>query len=177
MSAYFPTFAPALRTVDSVGNVIRGPHALTPQAGVTDGLTGLINGVLLARGAAVTYATEIYGPFTYTNYDEAPSLIGFRALVELEFSLIGMNSAWAPGTQGFGLLLAYYLDAFTSDQYAALQFNLYRQSGTWRGVYPTSSWNPKPAGDKQPSGYFEMTMSLRARSLIAAPGDFSAFEW
>jgi hypothetical protein len=58
-----------------------------------------------------------------------------------------------------------------------LQFNLYQNSSAiWRGMLPTTPWNPRPVRGKQRIG-FELSLGLEARDLVSAPGDWTALTW
>lgn len=159
----FYKFRPAIRLVNSTGAVVAGPLKLW--------LPDSLNQGIILESSVPRYAPEI---LQYSNlaYSERWRLLGYRPEVDLVFSAV-----LADGASGYANLHSYYLGALASGTYAALQFNAFHDSSSvWRGMYPTSGWDPKPIGGKQRSGY-EVTISLRARDLIAAPGDWTAGTW
>jgi hypothetical protein len=168
---FFPTYSPGLRVVNSVGTVLYGPTLLdVPHA-------GLSNGVVLAS-ARVEAQPELLGTWTTFGFAHRWRLLGYRYSVVLRFAL--MESS--PGITKYGLdLIRYYYDAgLTSESFAALQFNLYASNAVngspWRGVYPTTAWNPVPVGGKQVTGH-EMTLNLQGRDLISSVGNWGDQLW
>ena len=161
--AFYP-FSPALRIVNSGGAVVSGPLVLSlPNT----------QGIYL-RQTRCEYQPELLGPYMNLAYSMRWKLLGYRPRVELEFNLLT-----AAGASGQSLLYQYYVAGLTGENYAALQFNLFSTtSSVWRGMVPAPgvAWAPRPAGDKQRIGY-ELTLSLDARDLIAAPGDWTAGTW
>ena len=159
--AFFP-FAPALRIVNSGGSVVSGPLVLSlPNT----------QGIYL-RESRCEYVPELLGPWTNLGYSTRWKLLGYRPRVELDFNLLT-----AAGASGQALLYQYYVAGLTGENYAALQFNLYSgTSSTWRGMIPTTPWAPRPANGKQRIGY-ELSITLDARDLVTAPGDFTSGNW
>lgn len=160
----FYKFKPALRLVSQSGSPIAGPLKLwLPEA---------LNQGIYLESATPRYAPEFLGPYQNNSYAERWTLLGYRALVDLVFPAV-----LADGFSGYALLQSYFTGALSSGSYAALQFNAFHDTSTvWRGMYPTTEWNPVPIGGKQRAGY-SVTISLRARDLITAPGDWSAGTW
>ena len=160
----FFKFKQAIRLVNASGSVIAGPLKLwLPDADA--------QGLFLANGTP-KYAPEFLGPYMNAGYQERWIFLGYRPHVDLSFDL-----AMSDGKSGLANLLAYFDAAVKSETYCALQFNAFAEtSSTWRGMYPTNEWSPQPARGKQRLGY-ELTVSLRAKDLIAAPGDWSAGVW
>lgn len=157
----FPTFKPALRIVNSTGGVLAGPQILYQP-----------NSQGLFCDTSCEYVPEFLGPWMNLSYSTRWRLLGYRPLVSLHFAL-----ATVDGASGFANLFQYYVAGVASETYAALQFNLYSASSSvWRGMTVTTSWAPKPARGKQRAG-FEMDMTLEARDLISAPGDWSSSVW
>lgn len=158
----YPTFRPALRVVNSGGGVTLGPLALyQPNS----------QGIFLAS-TRVEYVPELLGPWLNLAYSQRLRLLGYRPRVELDFALLQVDGASAGA-----LLYQFYVAAFSSDTFAPLQFNLYSTGSTvWRGVFPTTPWNPRPVGGKERLG-FEFAVTLEARDLISAPGDWTAGTW
>ncbi len=158
----FPTFRPALRTVNSSGAVTAGPLALSqPNA----------QGIYLGS-AACEYVPELLGPWPNLAYQTRWKLLGYRVRVTLDFPL-----AVTDGLSGFANLYSYYVAGLTGESFAALEFNLfYGDSATWRGMVTQSPWSPRPAQGKQRAGY-ELSIQLEARDLIAAPGNWTNKEW
>lgn len=161
----FYQFRPALRLVNSSGGVIAGPLKLYLPDAETQG-------IYLTRTGPPEYVPELLGPWLNTAYQTRLSLLGYRFKVDLSFALLR-----ADGYSALANLHQYYVGAFAGGSYAALQFNLFSvTSSTWRGVFPTTSWAPRPATGKQRIGY-ELDMMLEARDLISAPGDWTAGQW
>lgn len=159
----FYKFKPALRLVNSSGGVIAGPLKLWMPDSLSQGI--------LLGSSVPRYAPEVIS-YQNLSYADRWRLLGYRPEVDLVFPAV-----LADGASGYALLHSYYFAGLQSGTFAALQFNLYHDtSSVWRGMYPTSAWEPKPIGGKQRSGY-EITISLRARDLIAAPGDFTNGGW
>ena len=159
----FYKFKPALRLVNSAGTVIAGPLKLWLPDSLSQGI--------YLDSSVPRYAPEL---LQYSNlaYSERWRLLGYRPEVDLVFPAIV-----ADGASGYALLHSYYFGALQGGTYAALQFNAFHDTcAVWRGMYPTSAWEPKPIGGKQRSGY-ALTISLRARDLIAAPVDWSTGAW
>lgn len=159
----FFKFRQAIRLVDASGNVIMGPLRLwLPDSDA--------QGIILASGTP-KYAPEFIGPYLNAAYEERWVYLGLRPHVDLTFDVVQADKS------GFANLHAYFMAALASGTYCALQFNAFHEtSDTWRGMYPTSEWNPVPMRGKQRIGY-EVTISLRAKSLIAAAGDWSSGTW
>ena len=162
--AYYQ-FNPAIRLVNSAGSVIAGPLKLyLPDAEA--------QGIFLTRTGEPEYVPELLGPWLNTSYQTRLSLLGYRFKIDLAFGLLRTD-----GYSALSNLYQYYVGAFAGAGFAALQFNLFAvTSATWRGVFPTTAWKPRPALGKQRIGY-ELDMTLEARDLIAAPGDYSAGQW
>lgn len=159
----FYKFRPAIRLVNSTGAVVAGPLKLWMPDSLNQGI--------ILESSVPRYAPEI---LQYSNlaYSERWRLLGYRPEVDLVFSAV-----LADGASGYANLHSYYLGALASGTYAALQFNAFHDSSSvWRGMYPTSGWDPKPIGGKQRSGY-AVTISLRARDLITTPGSWDAGTW
>jgi hypothetical protein len=158
----FPNFTPALRNVNASGAVTLGPTILyqpNPQG-------------IYCSEAACDYAPELLGPWPNLQYSIRWRLLGYRPIVTLRFPML-----LADGGSAMALLYQHYIAGLSGETFAALQFNLfYGASLTWRGMRPTSGWNPRPAQGKQRAGY-EIDLSLEARDLIAAPGDWTAKNW
>lgn len=159
----FYKFKPAIRLVNSSGAVIAGPLKLWMPDSLSQGI--------YLESSVPRYAPEII-QYSNLSYAERWRLLGYRPEVDLVFPAV-----LADGASGAAQLYQYFVGALASGTYAALQFNAYHDTGgPWRGMYPTSAWEPKPIGGKQRLGY-SLTISLRARDLIAAPGDWSAGTW
>lgn len=158
----FPTFKPALRIVNSGGSVISGPLALyQPNT----------QGIFL-RSAECEYVPELIGPWMNLAYGQRWKLLGYRPRVTLSFPLLQVD-----GASGAALMYQYYVAGLSGESFAALQFNLfYGDSAIWRGMFPTTPWNPRVANGRQRVGY-EIDITLDARDLISAPGDWSARTW
>lgn len=167
--AFYP-FTPALRLVNSSGAVIAGPLKLYLPDSETYGIN-------LTRTGPPVYAEESLGPWLNVQYQERKLFLGYRVRVDLSFSLVR-----ADGFSGFANLAAYHAGSNVgfvpgAGQYAALQLNMFfLTSSVWRGMLVKTAWEPRPAVGKQRVGY-ELDMSLEARDLIAAPGDWSAGTW
>jgi hypothetical protein len=174
MANFFPQSTPALRTVNSGGGVIRGPHHIGAQAG-----RGQLNGFLLTS-TRVSYTPELVGPIKKATWEEAPVLNGFRLEVDLEFAMIMADSSQLGNLYGIGLLQAYMNDAMLQSSYAPLQFNLFYANGcqTWRGFYPGTPFAPSPAEGKETTA-FSMKIQLKARELIPSMAgiDWAAYQW
>lgn len=159
-------FTPALRLVNSSGGVISGPLKLWLPDGEAQGI--------YLESATPRYAHELLGPYTNTRYTERWRLLGYRPEVELVFSALRAD------LPGYSLVLGYWSAALAGGTYAALQFNAFHDTcNVWRGMYPTTPWDPRPIAGKQGIGY-SVTVGLRAAALIEAPataGDFSAGTW
>jgi hypothetical protein len=154
---------PALRLVNSSGAVIAGPLSLYQPAALTQGIICT---------ADCKYPPELLGPWHNLAYQTRLTLLGYRPSVSLSFPLLA-----ADGASGMALLYQYYTGAFAAGYYAALQFNLFSTTcSVWRGMFPTSAWEPRPLGGKQRTGY-ELDLTLEARDLINAPGDWTAGTW
>ena len=159
----FFKFKPAIRLVNSSGGVIDGPLKLW--------LPDSLNQGIYLESSVPRYPPEV---IQYSNlaYAERWRLLGYRPEVDLVFPAVV-----ADGASGHALLHSYYAASLAGGTYAALQFNAFHDTCTvWRGMYPTSAWDPKPIGSKQRTGY-SVTISLRARDLIATPGDWTAGTW
>jgi hypothetical protein len=159
----FYRFKPAIRLVNSSGAVIAGPLKLWLPDSDAQGI--------ILNGGTPKYAPEL---ISYTNlaWEERWKFLGFRPQVDLVFDL-----ATAEGKSGFANLFMYYNAAIRSETYCALEFNALHDTCTvWRGMYPTSDWSPQPVLGRQRIGY-EITVSLRAKALISAPGEWSAGVW
>ena len=160
MNLSFPTFSPAFSTFAG-GLVRRGPHRF-------DGAYGPSIGWYL-NNVRTSLVPELFGPYTYADFHQAPSLIGYRVNISLDFSLVETDTDQS-GNFGLALMQAYYLDAFVSDAAATgLRFNLYAANGSspWRYVYPISSWAPAPTGGKQARGV-EIKLDFYTRDILAA---------
>jgi hypothetical protein len=158
----FPTFKPALRLVTSGGSVMGGPNGLYQPN---------VAGIFLTS-AACEYVPELLGPWQNLSYQTRWRLLGYRVRVALSFGLLMADNA-----SGFEDLHAYYVAGLQGETYAALQFNLYSlTSPTWRGMIVTTPWSPKPARGKQRAGY-ELDLTLEARDLITAPGNWADSDW
>ena len=159
-------FTPALRLVNSSGSVIAGPLKLWLPDSETQGI--------YLESSTPRYAHELLGPYTNTAYTERWRLLGFRPEVDLVFSALRAD------LPGYALVLGYWSAALAGGTYAALQFNAFHDTcNVWRGMYPTTPWDPRPIAGKQGHGY-SVTVSLRAAALIAAPatpGSFDAGTW
>lgn len=157
----YPTFRPALRLVNSSGSVTAGPLALS-----------LPNAQGIHCNASVEYVPEFLGPWLNLSYQQRWRLLGYRPQVTLEFPLLVVDGASAGA-----LLYQYYVAGAASETYAALQFNLFNgSSAVWRGMLLTSPWAPRHANGKQRVGW-ELTLTMEARDLITAPGDWTALTW
>lgn len=171
--SYFPTATPALRVVDSVGAVVRGPFRFAPKYGLA--LTGTWLG-----SWDVSYAPELVGPWTNLAFEKHLRFLGYRAAIKLSFAAAECDQAL--GDWGLSLLQRLHGDAFASDVYAPLQFNLFEEfanppvSSSWRAVYPTSAWNPRKLDGKSVRG-FVVDLELESRSLIPIPGRWAEFRW
>lgn len=160
--AFYPR-RPALRLVNSSGAVVAGPLKLWLPDSMNQGIICT---------ASVRYTPELLGPYPNTSYQERWRVLGYRPEIDLRFPAV-----LADGASGAALLLSYFTASLASETFAALQFNLFHDtSAVWRGVYPTSGWEPRPLGGKDRLGY-EMEWSLRARDLVAAPGDPTLGTW
>lgn len=159
-------FTPALRLVNSSGGVISGPLKLWLPDGEAQGI--------YLESATPRYAHELLGPYTNTAYTERWRLLGFRPEVDLVFLALRAD------LPGYALVLGYWSAALAGGTYPALQFNAFHDTcNVWRGMYPTTPWDPRPIAGKQGHGY-SVTVSLRAAALIAAPatpGSFDAGTW
>lgn len=163
-----PPWDAALRTVNSGGAVVRGPTPLYGKAAQDIGI--------MIESCVVTYDREVLGPWLFADWHEAEFFLGYRPQIALEFVSLQSDDEGITNF-GFSRIMAHYLDADASDEYAALQFTLFQASGVWRGVRPPS-WAPRPAGKKQtPSGGYSLSLQLTARDLIDAPGDWSNSTW
>jgi len=156
-------FHPALRTVTSSGTVLTGPFTLWGDSMATYGIT--------LPTATVTYP-KTEQSWENWQYSVVRRLYGYRPAITLSFPLI----------DGSATVLKQLQDLFTagagSETYAALQFNLFAasgESGAWRGVFPTTDWDPRRAGGKQ--GAWELELGLECRDLISAPGDWTVSLW
>lgn len=159
----FYKFKPAIRLVNSSGTVTAGPLKLW--------LPDALNQGIYLESSVPRYPPEL---INYTNlaWGERWKLLGYRPEVDLNFAALIADSA-----SGFALIQSYFTGALASETFAALQFNAFHDTCTvWRGMYPTTAWDPRPVGGKQRIGYV-VTVGLRARDLIAAPGDWSAGTW
>lgn len=159
----FFKFKPAIRLVNSSGAVTAGPLKLWMPDSLNQGI--------YLESSVPRYAPEL---IQYSNlaYSERWRLLGYRPEVDLAFGAV-----LADGASGLALLHSYYFAALASGTYAALQFNLYSEScNVWRGMTPTSAWEPRLLGGKQRAGY-TLTISLRARDLIAAPAGWDTGTW
>lgn len=152
---------PALRIVNSTGNVLVGPQILyQPNA----------QGIYCT--AEVEYVPEMLGPWMNLAYQQRWKLLGYRPRVTLEFPIV-----MASGYSGMANLYQYYVAGLTGESFAALEFNLRASTcNVWRGMVPTTPWAPKPARGKERQGY-ELSITLDARNLIAAPGDATTGTW
>ena len=114
------------------------------------------------------------GPYMNNVYTERWTLLGFRPEVDLVFSALRADMS------GYSYILGYWLASLAGGTYAALQFNAFHDTcNVWRGMYPTTAWDPRPIAGKQGVGY-AVTVGLRAAALIAAPAvpnDFSLGSW
>ncbi len=160
--AFFPK-RPAIRIVNSVGTVVTGPLKLWLPDSAAQGIV---------CSARCDYVPEMLGPYMNTAYQDRLTLLGYRPTIDLTFPVV-----LSDGASGLAVLLSYYTASLQTGTFAALQFNLFHDSSAvWRGVFPTTSWAPKPMGGKDRSGY-ELEWTLRARDLITAPGDWSTGTW
>ena len=159
----FFKFKQAIRLVNSTGTIIAGPLKLwLPDSEA--------QGIYLTSGTP-KYAPEFLGPYMNSAWEERWVFLGYRPHVDLVVDLARSDLS------GLANLLSYFNAAVRSETYCALEFNAFHDtSGTWRGMYPTSDWEPRPARDKQRIGY-ELTIALRAKALIDSPGDWSAGVW
>lgn len=160
----FYKFRPALRLINASGGVIAGPLALyLPDSGS--------QGIYLGS-TECEYTPELLGPWLNTSYTTRLTLLGYRPRVTLGFALL-----LADGASGMANLYQYYVGAFNGAGYAALQFNLfYGLSASWRGMFPTTPWNPRPARGKQRLGY-ELELTLEGRDLLSGVGDWTMGQW
>lgn len=175
-------FNPALRLVNSSGVQIAGRYELAVSSFTA--FSGPNWGVYLGR-TDVSYTPEMIGPMDFANWRRAGYLLGYRANITLEFPLVEQNPASAQSF-GLGLLMKLFNEGLKSGpSYCALQFNLFCDNAAgvvsppfpatpspWRGVYPTSTWNPTWAGGKQQANGFTLTLTLETPDLIetTAPG-------
>lgn len=171
--SYFPAKTPALRVVDQLGNVTRGPIRLAPRYGLA------LHGVRL-RKARVSYTPELVGPWTNLAWQTRMRLYGYRAAVSLEFALVEADAAL--GDWGLTLLAKLHEEAFTADDRAALQFNLFEaQAGPpyfspWRGIWPTNGFDPQPLDAKSVRG-FTLDLTFQAADLVSQAGRWAAYSW
>lgn len=157
----YPTFKPALRIVNSTGGVIAGPLNLYQP-----------NAQGIVCDASVEYVPELLGPWLNLAYQQRWKLLGYRPRVTLDFPLLVVDGASAGA-----LLYQYYVAGMGSETYAGLQFNLYSVASTaWRGMIPVTPWNPRHVKGRQRIGW-ELALTLEARDLISAPGDWTAQTW
>ena len=152
---------PALRLVNSSGGVIAGPQILyQPNA------QGIFCNVTCQYNEEFVYASMNLA------YQHIRKVAGYRAVVTIDFL-----PALAANASGFANVYQYMIGGMNGEGYAALQFNLFATTcNVWRGMFPNPSWAPKPAGGKDLNGY-ELSVTLEARDLIAAPQDWSSGSW
>ncbi len=176
----FQQFDPAIRIVNSAGNVTRPELRLSVNSNAMTGLQ-----ITLSK-TSCRYSKQELGPFTFADWAMAPSILGYRAHVDLEFGLMqyALGDPFASAA-GPGLMLQYYKEAsLIVPSFAPLQFNLFysNQNGTessvpspWRGVYTESDWDIDPLGAQ--SAGVAWTFKLYTRDLIDAPGNWAQRTW
>lgn len=156
----FPTFAPALRTVNAGGTEVIAPVILyQPNS----------NGIILRSGTP-EYVPEMLGPWMDLTWTVRWRLLGYRLQVPLSFGLLAPEAS-----TGLAKIRGLYVAGAVSETFAALQFAAwYIPAGgtTWVGVRPTGSWAPRPAQGKQGVGW-ELEMPLESTALLSSPGDWS----
>lgn len=137
------------------------------------------NGVM-CTGSTVEYVPEVEDHL-FANYSIRPSILGFRAVVRL--SLLCAESD-TDNTFGLSLLRFYFMDGFSADDYAPLQINMFYNAGApltgnWRGVYPKTSWAPKPVGPQTAYGIWQMDWELHSADLVNYLGinEWAAGAW
>lgn len=157
----FPTFNPALRTVNSGGTEVIAPVVLAqPNTG----------GIVLSR-CRPEYVPELLGPWANLAYTMRWRLLGYRLQVNLSFALLDPETS-----TGLATIRSLYVAGIASETFAALQFTLWyttSPAATWVGVRPTGAWNPRPAQDKQGIGW-ELELPVESVALMSTPGDWAS---
>jgi hypothetical protein len=158
-------FHPALRIVDQAGNVTAGPYNLWQPYGTSLDL--------VVRSTACHYA-RIGQDWETFSFAERSRLYGFRPSIVLAFSWLGSGT---DSNKGLLVMRNLYTISVAAEDYAAMQFNLFADSGAspWRGVLVRSDWAPRIT-ERQKIG-FELDLELVAKDLIPAAGDWMNLTW
>ena len=160
--------SPSLRTVNQFDTPLAGPFALdVPSA--KDAL-GLVLGTIDAHEEA-----EVLGPYKNAQWAMFSQWLGYRLYVTLHFAQV--ESSPTNGQYGLSLLHSLWRAAVeTQVNYAALQFSMFN-GAAWHGMVPQqgSSWAPTLIAGKQ--GFYEVSLALVSRDLVANPGEWAQQQW
>lgn len=153
-------YSPALRTVNVVGNPVRGPLDLR----IVQSSPLLI----VANVLPPEYAAENQSDWLDFNYSKRWDPLGVRVIVRIQFSALFVSDP----SSGLSLIQSYWEDGVNSGSFAALQFNLFylNPSSAWRGIYPTTPWNPTLHGSKETSSTgYEYTFEAVGVDVLPVP--------
>jgi hypothetical protein len=164
--ARFSDRQPQIRIVNSIGLVTAGPYRLdvASSAPATYGLT-------LERVEPTEQVEAVV--FKNFQWDEVGYPFGYRLGVMLSFVAV----EGAPGNSNYGLTLLHNLWRLGIENqfsYAALQFAMFSGSSFYP-MLPSPEWNPTTTAGKQ--GFFDVSISLQSRSLVANPGNWADSQW
>ena len=155
----FPTLHPAFKSVSSDGSTYRSPVILYQPNTV---------GIYLDR-CRVEYVPELLGPYMNLSYSQRWRLLGYRIAVSMAFSFLD-----ATAFSGLSVLRTFYTDGLSSESYAKLQFSMwYPDTPDWIGIRPTGSFSPRPAQDRQGSGW-QLELAFESVDLRATVGDWNS---
>jgi len=155
----FPTFAPALRYRQ--GGIDLNTNVLYGKAGADQGI--------FLQSVRVNYVPELFGPFLFADFHQAPSLVGYRAQISLDFSMLETENS--PSDNSYlGLKLIHYFFKRSLQYDSAndgVYFNLASDNvlSPWRLIYPSCSFAPVPVADKQVRGV-ELKLEFYTRELL-----------